>query len=59
VTAKGAVLYIAQECDTVSDAQASLRRFIDAGLNTESDRVHVSIGEADTLHTTTEQEASE
>jgi len=51
MTSKGAVLYVAIECDTVSDAQTSLRRFITAGLNTDSPRVHVSIGEPDTLHT--------
>jgi hypothetical protein len=49
------VLYIAIEAPTVSDAQAQLRRFIDAGLNTESDRVHVSIGDPDTLHTKEQQ----
>lgn len=59
MTGKGAILYIAQECDTVSDAQSALRRFIDAGLNTDSPRVHISIGEPDTLHTKTEEKASE
>lgn len=44
------VLYIAIEAPTVSDAQSQLRRFIDAGLNTDSPSVHVAIGEPDTLH---------
>lgn len=40
-----ATLYVSITCDSVSDAQALLRRFIDAGLNVESSRVHTAIGD--------------
>lgn len=54
-TARAAVLYIAVECDTVSAAQSMLRNFIAAGLQDTDPRVHVSIGEPDTLHTKEQQ----
>lgn len=40
-----ATLYVSITHETVSDAQASLRRFIDAGLNPDSPRVRVAIGD--------------
>ncbi|MCC2033084.1 hypothetical protein [Microbacterium allomyrinae] len=40
-----ATLYIAIACDSVSEAQAQLRNFIQAGLNTDSPRVTAGIGD--------------
>jgi hypothetical protein len=45
-----AVLYVSIACDTVSDAQRHLRRFIDAGLNIDHPTVAVSIGDPTPTH---------
>lgn len=45
---KGAVLYIAIDCENVSAAQSMIRNFIAAGLQDTDPRVHISIGDAGT-----------
>jgi hypothetical protein len=39
-------LYISVACDTISDAQTMLRNFTAAGLNADSTRVNVAIGDS-------------
>lgn len=51
-----ATLYIAVDCPSADRARELLTRFQQAGLNTSSSSVHVSIGDATNLKRTPEDE---
>ena len=39
-------LYVSIECPDLASAQAARQRFVDAGLNPKSSRVHVAVGDS-------------